>query len=471
MKTLRTLLITGLLAAALVLPLAAAAPANAQRASWLQVWYFPQNEFEPALIEYRDANGNVLAAYDVATDSLYGPRQANGFVFGWDVESIPIFNPYLGQVTHVEPPEFPDDTDNVYYNLSDAIPGPDGTYAYTISQMNAQAQLPSQNRVYASRPGQADHQMIYEASGTDAWSAIQPLGWSDDGSTLLLHTMPQGIGGYILFWQWQDVQALSLSSRNIEPLGNLDGYSGDLAYTAAIAYDQNRPSGVNVIERATKRMQFYPLPPLPETVQAGGKVVFSPDNNLFAYQVARGNPEREKFYTIVVNRLSGQAQVMLEDEGFDYDINYGYIAGWLDNGTLVVGGPWTDTSAIIDVNTGSARDEFGIFLGYAQGVTSVSGFVPSGTVYTQCPGAPPSRLAANMRARITYTNGSMTNVRYWAGLDADLAGQMAEGSTMTVLYGPVCMDGYAWWNVQFDSGLEGYIAEGAPGEYWLEPWQ
>lgn len=472
MKALRTLLITGLLAVALVLPLAATVPAAAQGGSWLQVWYFPQNEYDPALIEYRDAAGTVLAAYDLATDSYYGPRQANGFVFGWDMESIPIFDPYRGQITHVVPPRLPESTDQVYYTLSNAIPGPDGTYAYAISQMDMQGQSPSVNRIYVSRPGLADHQMVYEVNGADGWMAVQPLGWSADGSTLLLHNMPQGIGGYILYWQWQDVRALNVPAQSITPLGSLDGYSDDLAFTATIAYDQSGPSGVNVTERATGQTQFYPLPPLPETVQTGGDVVFAPDNSYFAYQVARGNPEQEKFYTIAVNRLSGQAQVVLEDESFDYEVTFGYISGWLDNNTLVVGGPWTDMSAVIDVTLGAVvREEFGIFLGYAQGVSSVSGFVPSGTVYTQCPGAPVSRLAANMRGRITYTSGAMTNVRYWAGLSADLAGQMPEGATFTVLFGPTCLDGYAWWNLQFDSGLEGYVAEGIPGEYWLEPWQ
>lgn len=472
MKTLYTLLSAAILVTLIALSPSAPQPVAAQGAPWLQVWYFPQEQDQPALIEYRNMGGNVLASYALASDSMHSPRQASGLVIGWDLASVPVFSPYTGLIAHVVPPALPASTDTTFFNLSGGIPGPNRTYAYAITQHSNQADTPTANHVYVATVGQPADRLVYEETGASAWIAIQPMGWSRDGSALLLHDMPQGIGGYILFWTWQNVRALNLATGALTPLGNADGYAADLAYTAALQFDDNGPTGLQVTNTATGQVMAYSLPPLPETVSVGGGAVFSPDNSKVAYQVARNNPEAEKFYTIVTDLASGQSRVVLEDEAPDYEVRYGYVAGWLDENTLVVGGPWTDRSIVIDARSGAQlREEFGAFLGYAEGITSTDGFAPAGIAYTQCPGAPPSRLAANMRGRITYTSGAMTNVRYWAGLDADLAGQMAEGATFTTLYGPACADGYAWWNVQFDSGLEGYIAEGTESEYWLEPWQ
>lgn len=473
MRTLHNLLSAAILATLIALSSSAPQPAAAQGAPpWLQVWYFPQEQDQPALIEYRDMGGNVVASYALASDAMHSPRQASGYVLGWDIESIPVFNPYTGLVTHIAPPALPESTDTSFVNLSGGFPGPNGTIAYAIAQVSSGTDTPARNRVFVATVGQSDDRLVHETDSPSPWSAVQPVGWSRDGSALLLHDMPQGIGGYILFWTWQNVRALNLATGALIPLGDADGYAADLAYVALLQTNDSGPTGLHVTNTATGQVMTYPLPPLPEAVSVGGGAVFSPDNTKVAYQVARNNPEAEKFYTIVTDLASGQSRVVLEDEAPNYEVRYGNVAGWLDENTLVVGGPWTDRSLAIDARSGAQlREEFGAFLGYAEGITNAGDFARGGIAYTQCPGAPPSRLAANMRGRITFTSGAMTNVRYWAGLDADLAGQMAEGATFTALYGPACADGYAWWNVQFDSGLEGYIAEGTPSEYWLEPWQ
>lgn len=472
MKTLHTLLSAAILATLIALSVSTPQPAAAQGAPWLQVWYFAQEQDQPALIEYRDMNGSVLASYALASDSMHSPRQASGLVIGWDLASVPVFSPYTGLITHRVPPALPESTDTTVHNLSGGYPGPNRMFAYAIAQINTQSETPVANRIFVATAGQSDDRLVYEVDSDNAWSAVQPVGWSRDGSALLLHDMPQGIGGYILFWTWQNLRALNLATGALTPLGNADGYAADLAYIALLQVNDSGPTGLQVTSTATGQVMTYPLPALPEAVSVGGGAVFSPDNSKVAYQVARNNPEAEKFYTIITDLASGQSRVVLEDEAPNYEVRYGNIAGWLDENTLVVGGPWTDRSLVIDARSGAQlREEFGAFLGYAEGITNPGDFAPGGIAHTQCPGAPPSRLSANMRGRITFTSGAMTNVRYWAGLDADLAGQMAEGATFTTLYGPACADGYAWWNVQFDSGLEGYVAEGTQNEYWLEPWQ
>lgn len=472
MKIVRTLLLLFALAA-LTLPFAAHSPANAQGGSpFVQVWYFGQTDQSPALVEYRDSAGTLLVSYALATDSINGPRQANGFVFGWDSTTLPYFDPYAGMVIHHLPPNKPADTDSTFYNLSEGIPNNTGQFAYTITQIDSQAQTPALNWVYVATPGQNNDTQILQMQSPDAWTAIQPFGWSDDGSTVMLHNMPQGIGGYILFWTYKNVQGYNVANGTTSTFGDIDGFSGDLTYTAVVEAGADGLTGLRVTTPADNLSTFYPLPPLAEMPITGGGVHFSPFGTKVAYQVARANPEAEKFWTIVVDLATGQSSVVLEDEAPDYEVTYGYIGGWLDENTLVVGGPWNQKSVVIDVTSSAVlREELGAFLGYAHGIMGVSNFAPAGTAYSQCPDSPPSRLTGGMTGRITITGGGMTNVRLGAGLQGEVIGQQPEGATFQVYFGPVCKDGYAWWNVGFGDGTSGFVAEGDFTTYYLEPWQ
>lgn len=439
---------------------------------WLQVWYFGARDGSAPRVEYRDAGEAVQASYTVTNDALYSPLQGYGLLTGWGQDALPVFNPYQGSILLHSVPNKPPDTDAAFTVLSNAVPGPGGQIAYTVSQLDMQAQQPGLSAIYVATPGRGDDRLVWQGQTTQPWQAVQPLGWSADGSTLLLHTMPQGIGGYILYWTYQDVQALALATGTTTALGNLDGYAADLSLTALVEYDAAGLVGLRVTQVATGQSLFYPLPELGEQPMVGGNAVFAPDRARVAYQVARSNPDAEKLWTIVVDLMTGESRVVLIDEATGWEQRYGAIGGWLNATTLVVGGTWNAHSALVDVTTGTLlREQEGAFLGYAEGITSAEGFAPSGMAYAQCPGAPISRLGTGQRGRVTLTGGGLTNVRQSPGRDAALAGQVAEGAPFMVTAGPVCTDGYAWWWVTFDDGLSGAVAEGDAAGYYLEPWQ
>jgi Tol biopolymer transport system component len=83
-----------------------------------------------------------------------------------------------------------------------------------------------------------------------------------------------------------------------------------------------------------------------------------------------------------------------------------------------------------------------------------------------CPGAPESRLIVGERGRVTP--GSPNRMRdqpTTAGADV---GSIPGGARFHVLDGPVCADGYAWWQVDY-AGVVGWTVEGAGNDYWVEP--
>jgi hypothetical protein len=64
----------------------------------------------------------------------------------------------------------------------------------------------------------------------------------------------------------------------------------------------------------------------------------------------------------------------------------------------------------------------------------------------------------------------LVNVRRGAGTDNALRDQLRIGEVFTVIDGPVCADGYAWFLVVYGGGqLEGWIAEGDDEGYFVGP--
>ncbi len=80
----------------------------------------------------------------------------------------------------------------------------------------------------------------------------------------------------------------------------------------------------------------------------------------------------------------------------------------------------------------------------------------------------PPRLTVGGQARVTFTDGSPLNVRVEPA--GSLLTQIVEGSIVNVFGGPVCGEGYLYWNVQIADDLSGWAAEGGSGVYFLEPW-
>lgn len=86
----------------------------------------------------------------------------------------------------------------------------------------------------------------------------------------------------------------------------------------------------------------------------------------------------------------------------------------------------------------------------------------------ECPGTLAPRLSVGDTARVIP--GPANNLRTGPGLSAGRNGQIPGGSVFTVTGGPVCADGYVWWEIDYN-GVIAWTAEAAPDEYWLEVWE
>jgi len=79
------------------------------------------------------------------------------------------------------------------------------------------------------------------------------------------------------------------------------------------------------------------------------------------------------------------------------------------------------------------------------------------------------RLSVGGRGQVAFTDGTPSRLRYAPGTLGSVAVSLPEGTAFTVVGGPECAQGYRWWQVQLADGTTGWVAEGAPDEYWLEP--
>lgn len=86
----------------------------------------------------------------------------------------------------------------------------------------------------------------------------------------------------------------------------------------------------------------------------------------------------------------------------------------------------------------------------------------------ECPGTLAPRLRVGDTARVIP--GPANNLRTGPGLSAGRNGQIPGGGVFTVTGGPVCADGYVWWEIDYN-GVIAWTAEAAPDEYWLEVWE
>ncbi|MCA9914348.1 MAG: hypothetical protein KC496_13425, partial [Anaerolineae bacterium] len=103
----------------------------------------------------------------------------------------------------------------------------------------------------------------------------------------------------------------------------------------------------------------------------------------------------------------------------------------------------------------------------AQQLTTVPAALPTADATPiVCDPSVPPRLAAGERARVTP--GIPNNVRSGAGSSNQYLGEIPAEASFTVIAGPLCASGLAWWQVDYN-GLIGWTAEGQEGEYWLEP--
>ena len=80
-----------------------------------------------------------------------------------------------------------------------------------------------------------------------------------------------------------------------------------------------------------------------------------------------------------------------------------------------------------------------------------------------------SHLKKGDRATVTTVYDSGARIRAGAGQSYDRLGSIPPGQGMDILDGPVCSEGYIWWNVRSDGNLSGWTVEGGDGEFWIVP--
>ena len=92
-----------------------------------------------------------------------------------------------------------------------------------------------------------------------------------------------------------------------------------------------------------------------------------------------------------------------------------------------------------------------------------------------CAGALPTQLYPGVFARVSSKNNLLPlNLRDGAGLSSTIIAKIAPDQTFQVLNGPVCQDGFAWFEVIYGLDAEhGWVAEGAMTDdgpdYFAEP--
>lgn len=83
-----------------------------------------------------------------------------------------------------------------------------------------------------------------------------------------------------------------------------------------------------------------------------------------------------------------------------------------------------------------------------------------------CPDTLPSRLQPGHPAQ--NTPGTPLNMRDAPSTSGSKLGEIPPEALFDVLEGPVCADGYAWWQVDYQ-GLTGWTVEGDSDSYWTVP--
>jgi hypothetical protein len=82
--------------------------------------------------------------------------------------------------------------------------------------------------------------------------------------------------------------------------------------------------------------------------------------------------------------------------------------------------------------------------------------------------APPDSISVGGYVRVAAEAG--LSFRQSASTGGDLIQVLDSGSTLEVVGGPMEADGYTWWNLRkLDDGQEGWSAEGAGEDIFLEP--
>ena len=84
-------------------------------------------------------------------------------------------------------------------------------------------------------------------------------------------------------------------------------------------------------------------------------------------------------------------------------------------------------------------------------------------------GGTTSRLLVGELARVIVEPGQTLRLRSAPSLSGATSARLDPGLILVVVQGPICADGYPWWQLQTAEGLLGWAAEGSGVVYFLEP--
>lgn len=89
---------------------------------------------------------------------------------------------------------------------------------------------------------------------------------------------------------------------------------------------------------------------------------------------------------------------------------------------------------------------------------------------SNCSETPTKRMSIGMKGRVTYRNNVALMLRSEPHISEDtFIKNLREGTRIEIIGGPVCADGFIWWNIRTQEGANGWSAEGGNNEYYMEP--
>lgn len=83
----------------------------------------------------------------------------------------------------------------------------------------------------------------------------------------------------------------------------------------------------------------------------------------------------------------------------------------------------------------------------------------------------PLRIDIGEQARVIYNDTQPKRLRSAPSLTGGIITELIENVPVLIIGGPVCADGFNWWNVRVLSSapFEGWLAEGGPANWWIAP--
>ncbi len=84
--------------------------------------------------------------------------------------------------------------------------------------------------------------------------------------------------------------------------------------------------------------------------------------------------------------------------------------------------------------------------------------------------APPLPLTIGSDGYVNYTDHKPKNLRSGPSNESQLVATLLDGIGFQIIAGPVCADGYNWWQISILSrpDVTGWLAEGGPDAYWIQ---